>query len=256
MVKRFILKLLLKTKRFSSLAPYLVKITGKSKEIIHPKHLIKGRKPWYISVVKKNFSVLDIGSGNGQYTIKTAKYCRKIIGIENNVNQLNIGEREKGRLKIKNIQFIKADAEEKLKFDDKTFNLVLLLDVLEHLKKRKQLLKEIFRVLKKEGKLVLSVPNVNTSWKKLLRENGLPYYSDPDHKIEYDKKSIKKELEENGFKITWIKPIIYDYPLVGMIDLLGAFSLSLYEKITRWREEKVIKHPKESTGFRIICQKK
>jgi len=248
-------KLILKTKRLSALAPHLIKITGRNKEAVHPKHLLK-KEPWFLGELNNRDVVLDLGCGNGQNTLKAAKVSERIIGIDNNQKQIRMGINEQRRFKIKNLKFIIADLEKiNLRYKNETFDIVLMLDVLEHLNNRKVILKKTHRILKRDGKLLLSVPNKNSSWKKRLKKAGLFYYTDPDHKIEYNKNEIKKELAEADFKIIKLMPVVYDTPWVGLIDIIGCFSFELYEKITLWREKMALKYPSESSGFRIVCRK-
>jgi SAM-dependent methyltransferase len=250
MITKIIYWLIYKSKRLSGIAPIIIKFTGKNKEAIHPKHLIVIEEPWFIKELKKNDTVLDVGCGNGQNTLKAAAYCRKIYGVDFNKKQLGIGVREKKRKNIKNTIFVYHDIKGGLALNDKNFDVVMILDVLEHLEKQHRII-----ILKQIHKLLISVPNKETTWKKKLKKNGLPYYSDPDHKIEYDKNSIKKELIKLGFNPISLNVITYDHPLIGFIDIIGSFSLNLYAKINLWRKNKAIEQPNESTGFRIICNK-
>jgi len=142
--------------------------------------------------------------------------------------------------------------EQKLIFDNNKFDKVLCLDVLEHINNINQLLKEIKRVLKPDGLALMAIPNIETKWKKLQKNTGINnIYADPDHKIKYSLKEIKRRLGSAGFKILSVKPVVYDTAWVGFFDLLGGFSLDLYGKITKWKKKKVKNNLKESTGFRI-----
>jgi len=242
-------------KLLSSVAIRLTKITGKAKETIHPKHLIKA-EPWFLKFLSKSDVVLDIGCGNGQNVMKSAKYVKKIIGLDLDLKELEKGKREAKRKKIKNLEFYQSSAEEKLKFKNESFDKVLFFDVLEHLENQDLSLSEIWRVLKKGGFLFVSVPNKNTSWKKLQRSFGLNYFSDPDHKREYSKNEIKKLLGKRQFKITEVSPIVYDTPFAPAFDLIGGFSLLAYAKLLKWKRKRAIKNPSESTGFEIIAEKR
>jgi SAM-dependent methyltransferase len=48
----------------------------------------------------------------------------------------------------------------RLPFEDRTFDLIICTEVLEHLLWPQQLLRECFRLLSEKGKLILSVPNI------------------------------------------------------------------------------------------------
>lgn len=247
--------LLKKSKDFSALSCRLTQLTGKSKYPIHPKHLIEVEKPWYLKDIKANDVVLDLGCGNGQHSLKVAKKCKKIIGVDYDNFQLKIGRKAARDERVKNISFLNHNLEKKLPFKDSSFDKVLFLDILEHLNKRKQFLLEVKRVLKKEGLAFIAIPNKNTSWKKIQKKAGLNFYVDPDHKIEYSLAEIKKALSQAGFKILTLNPVVYDTSLAGFFDLIGGFSLKLYKKLALWKKNKVRDSPKESTGFRIRVRK-
>lgn len=253
-MKKTVVLLLKKLKILSAVSIKLTKLTRKSKEAIHPKHLI-ALIPWYIKHLYKDDIVLDIGCNNGQHTIKAAKHVKKIVGIDLDTFELAKAKREAARKKITNIKFEKASAEEKLKFTSASFDKVLFLDVLEHLYNQDLVLSEVKRVLKKNGILMLAVPNKNTSWKKLQKSVGLSYFSDPDHKREYSKTEIENLLKKHKFKITSNSPVVYDTYLTPIFDLIGGFSLSLYHQFQRWKAKKAIENPIESTGFEIIAKK-
>jgi ubiquinone/menaquinone biosynthesis C-methylase UbiE len=235
----------------------LVRWTGKSREAIHPKHLISSPENyWYLAYLDLNDSVLDLGCGNGVHTLKAASYCRKIIGIDYSDDSLNLAARLAAQKMIRNATFQKADLEiNPLPFADSSFDKVLFLDVIEHLQERERMLREIKRVLRAGGLLLLTAPNRETSWKRVQRRFGLSSYADPDHKIEYDQDEFIRELSQAGFRVKGTTmPIVYDTPFAGWIDLTGGFSLSLYDRLARWKREYVKKHPKETTGWRVVAE--
>lgn len=236
----------------SAIAVRLTKITGKSKEPLHPKHFLT-QKPWFTKYIENKDIVLDLGCGNGQSSIKVAKVAKRVIGVDINNVLLNIGQKTVKDLHMKNINFDKLDLEKKLKFKNRTFDKIIFLDVLEHLRKREQILKEIKRILKPQGKLFLGVPNSQTSWKKLQRSVNLCSFSDPDHKTEFSERSIKNLLKKHNFKIVSFQYGKYDTPLRGFFDVIGAISLPFYRKISNWRQEKAEIYPKEASGFEIVA---
>ena len=233
----------------------LIQLTGKSRYRVHPKHLIKIETPWYFKDLKKTDVVIDLGCSNGQHSLRVAKKCKNIIGVDHDIDQLKIAKAMKQRQKIKNARFVEYDLEKKLPFDDNYFDKVMCLDVLEHIERRKQLLTEIKRILKPKGIAFMVIPNADTSWKKLQKRLGLNYYSDPDHKTEYRLPEIKKLLRQTGFKLKSLKPVIFDSPWIGFIDILGGIFLDVYAKISLKRLKRVENNLKESIGFRIVIQK-
>lgn len=235
-------------------AAKLVKITRKSEYVIHPKHLIQLERPWYLFYIKKNDIVLDVGCGNGSSSIECSKKCKKTIGFDYNEHSVKIAKRRVKDLGLKNVNIIKHNAEKTFPFNNDQFNKVIFLDTLEHLNKRKFVLSEIKRIMKPDGILILSIPNVDTLWKRLQMRVGMNPYCDPDHKIEYTTDTIKKELNINGFRIIDMRTTIYDTPLAGIIDLTGGISLKLYKYLILWKKRMVKYRPKETTGFRIIVK--
>lgn len=251
-LKKLTVILLKKIEIGSAIAVRLTKYTGKSKVYIHPKHFLT-QSPWYSKYIKKSDMILDLGSGNGQSAIKVSKLCKKVIGLEIDKNLIEVAQKTAEDNKVKNVLFKKANLEEDLNLPSNYFNKVIFLDVLEHLVKRDKILKEIKRVLKPGGLLFLAVPNSQTSWKKLQRSVGINSYSDPDHKIEFSEKEIKNLLQKYKFSVEELSYSTVDTPLRGLYDVIGAFSPSIYKKISNWRRLKAQRFPLEASGFEIIC---
>jgi ubiquinone/menaquinone biosynthesis C-methylase UbiE len=98
-------------------------------------------------------SILDVGCGEG-FTLnrlKEAGISKKLEGIEYLQAAIDLGKKTYPDIKI-----IKGTIYE-LPYEDNAFDLVLCTEVLEHLDKPQDALKELVRVSKKY--LVISVPN-------------------------------------------------------------------------------------------------
>ena len=122
--------------------------------------------------------VLDIGCGIGDML----SYRKNTVGLD--VNPLNVAFCKNRKL---NAFIMKPNI---IPFNDKTFDSVLLDNVLEHIESPSLLFKEIRRVLKPDGLLLIGVPG----------EKG--YRSDDDHKIFYDKKKLQILAKKNQFNVT------------------------------------------------------
>lgn len=108
---------------------------------------IKGRK------------ILDLGCNIGNYSHVLAKRDAqaRIIGVDYADDLIEIaGDLYKD---IPNVSFRLMEAAH-LQFDDNEFDSAILLEVIEHLYDPISALKEIYRVLKPQGELILSTNNV------------------------------------------------------------------------------------------------
>ena len=248
-IKKLLVVLLKRLEIASAIAVRLTKFTGKAKQPIHPKHLVTN-KLWFAKSLQKQDVVLDLGCGNGQNAHKASKFVKRVVGVDYDNFPLNIARKT---AKTKNVDFKKLNLEDKLPFTNNTYDKVIFLDVLEHLHKRSQIIKEIKRVIKKDGLLFISVPNSETSWKKLQREVGISSFSDPDHKIEYSENQIRNLLKNNNLDVISFKYGKYDTSLRPIYDLIGAFSLKLYKSILTSRQKRSNQNPQEASGFEIVA---
>ena len=102
--------------------------------------------------------VLEIASGSGGPAVFMAKEtgCH-ITGIDVNENGIENSKklaRENGL--NEKMKFFLGDASAPLPFPDESFDVVISIDSMNHLKDRSKVLKELRRVLKKDGKLLFT----------------------------------------------------------------------------------------------------
>ena len=94
--------------------------------------------------------VLDLGCGNGCYTAELARRAASVCGVDLQRQHLKVFRQPIHRVQA---------AGESLPFASESFDVVTMIEVLEHTRCDKEVLKECFRVLKAEGFVVLFVPN-------------------------------------------------------------------------------------------------
>ncbi len=236
-------------------AASLARWTGKTPYLIHPKHLIQDTvdRDWYLPLLPSAGPVLDAGCNHGAHTLRAAPRVRCICGFDRDQGHLKIAAARGREQGVANAHFQVADAERGWPYQSGSFTCILALDVLEHLERREAFLDECHRVLAPGGTLLVAVPNRDTSWKKKLRRLGLPSSSDPDHKIEYQRDEITRELEARGFRIESCAPVVYDSPWYGIFDIVGGLSLHWYRRAVARKRRLALDHPGESTGFRLAA---
>jgi SAM-dependent methyltransferase len=103
-------------------------------------------------VLQPYMDVLDIGCGAGEYLAAMRPFCASIRGIEPVEDKVKAARDD-----IR--PFLRVGTAEALPFADRSFDLVLLNEVLEHVFDDRAALREIHRVLRPEGWLVLMSPN-------------------------------------------------------------------------------------------------
>jgi SAM-dependent methyltransferase len=238
----------------SGIAQRITRWTGKSSVNVHPKHLLESSPEW-LEFFSKEDVILDIGCNNGQRDFRLSSLVKQIVAFDYNDSVINDAIKIQKERGLNNIRFQVMSAEDPWPFQNESFDGILFLDVIEHLYKRDFVMRECFRVLKKGGKIVVAAPNTETPWKKFQKSLGLNYYSDPDHKIEYSESEFRELFKNAGFTIESLDTVVYDFPLVGVIDLIGAFSLKVYGYLQQWKVNVARKHPHKSVGFLVLARK-
>lgn len=134
---------------------------------------------------KKKDIVLDAGCKNSWLK----NYVRNCFLVSFDIDEKEILKNNNKNSLVSNVRF--------MPFKNNSINHVFLLEVLEHLPKGKEIqaLKEINRILKKRGTLLLSTPNDSFLFKNLD-----PAYWLIAHR-HYKLSEVKKLLLKSGFKI-------------------------------------------------------
>jgi len=126
--------------------------------------------------IGKNKKVLDLGCRDGQLT-RHFILGNLVTGCDIDLKALRFAKKEYG-IKIKQV-----DMNSKLPFGSKTFDVIVMGEVLEHLPYWDITLNEVKRILKKDGLLIGSIPlayHLKDRW-NVLRGKKLLAANDPTH---------------------------------------------------------------------------
>lgn len=128
-----------------------------------------------------------------------------------------------------------------LPFSEGTFDVVFSKSVIEHIEKQEHYMREMKRVLKENGLLIILVPD----WKT----QRIIFYEDPTHIHPYTQKSIDRLMHMLEFKSVLSEefiqlPQVWKYPMLKhackLLQLLGPVSRVYKNKFFRFSRELMI----------------
>jgi len=89
-------------------------------------------------------------------------------------------------------------------YPNNSFDIITMNHVLEHVGNVSETIKEIHRILKPKGILIVGVPNTNSLAYRIFKSNWFALES-PRHLFNYSDKNLTKLLLDNGFKVNKIR---------------------------------------------------
>lgn len=140
--------------------------------------------------IENKRSVISLGSGTG-YLLNWLADNLKIglaAGLDFNLSALRVSKR-----KFSKLEFI-LGCVQKLPLKDEGFDIALMINVIEHLKLPAEGLKEVFRILKRGGRLILSTVDKNSFYTKV-------WIRDKTHFHEFSQDEILELIKKEGFII-------------------------------------------------------
>lgn len=191
------------------------------KQRFNPGELRKKRAVWKVlckdffqKYIKHDDVVLDLGSGHGEFIDNIE--CGKKFAVEPYIDTKKYID--------SNVVIYKKLCTDLSCFGDGAINIVFVSNLFEHLKSKEDIvltLEEIYRILKKNGKLLLLQPNI----KYIPTE----YWDFFDHNIPLTHKSMIEVLRECSFRISEVRPKFLPHSTKSRFPKL-AFLVKFYLK--------------------------
>lgn len=137
-------------------------------------------------------TMVDVGCGAGHYLLEMKRRGWTVYGVEPSRAAAEAGRRAGIEICVGEL----ADAG----FEDKTFDFVRSNHSFEHIPNPDDVLQQMRRIMKDDGKMFLGIPNFSGMWPAIYGKYwwnfGLPV-----HTFNYTVKGITQAIERNGFKI-------------------------------------------------------
>lgn len=155
---------------------------------------------------KKRGRVLDIGFGRGDLLSKFSDSDWEKWGFDPYLSAEDVRLAKEKLSNVNNYQRLRD-------YPREYFDVVILRNVIEHTTKFVKLMREVYKILKKDGILFIRTPNIDSIDYKIFK-NKWYVLNMSGHLVFFSKKSIVKYLRKAGFKkIEFNKPTQASTPL-------------------------------------------
>jgi len=180
-------------------------------------------------------TLLDIGCGTGDFLKKAQENNWIVSGIEPNKKARFIAN-----TKIGNHIF---DVDHLVSFKSHSFNVITLWHVIEHLPNLQEHITILKRLLKKDGVLIIAVPNYKSFDAKYYK-NFWAAYDVPRHLWHFSQLAIEKLFSKVNMSVQkkismkldafYVSLLSEKYKL-GWMNIFRAFIIASYSNIKAWR---------------------
>ena len=138
--------------------------------------------------LNRNDVVADFGAGSGYFTEKIAPLCSLVYAVDIQMEMIELNKRKMKRKEIKNVNFI-LGGEKVTNLPKESIDYLIMVDVYHELEFPYEIMKDIYRAMKHDGKVVLVE----------YRKEDPKVMIKPLHKMSI--MQIRKEMNNSGFEL-------------------------------------------------------
>lgn len=166
--------------------------------------------------IKSSGKLLDIGCATGALLVEAQKQGYSTYGLEPSLWASKIA-REKYHLNVK------TGRVEDMRYSKNNFDIVTLLDVIEHLVRPDLIVQKVASVLKKGGVVCIVTPDFGSTASRILGERW--WHVRPSHFYYFEHRIMRSLLEKAGFEIIISRQYKWylsaDYLMERFLKLVG-----------------------------------
>ena len=153
--------------------------------------------------LNKNDILLDLGCGEGSLTFILGKSVHKVIGVDPHQQCIKDAKLKAAELAPKiSAEFHCAKLEE-LALEKQSIDKIVSFSVIEHIPNYMEVFEEIFRILKKDGELIISVD----SFQNFDKEQRETHRQNFEVQKYFNQQELHKLLKDLGFREVSVEPI-------------------------------------------------
>jgi ubiquinone/menaquinone biosynthesis C-methylase UbiE len=196
-----------------------------------------------VRLTKTNQSsqTLDVACGPGRLTMAFANHSKQATGLDVTENLLSIGRAEAAELEIDNIAFTYGSALD-IPFDNETFDTVSCRAAFHHFAAPEQVLKEMVRVLKPHGEILIADILGNEDATKAAHHDALEQLCDPTHVRCLSKPGFQTLFEATGLDVTSSRFGSIDYEVEQWLIHGGPNEAQKQQIRSRFKQSVVSDH--------------
>jgi ubiquinone/menaquinone biosynthesis C-methylase UbiE len=187
-----------------------------------------------------NAHILDVGCGDGFHLELLREYGKKSWSLEG-------VDMDKRAVKMATDAGLKVHlgTVEELDLPPENYDLVFMIQTIEHVEKPDEILKSVYRLLRKGGRLVIVTDTTGSFDFQLFKRKHWGGYHFPRHWNLFNSKSLTKLAEQAGFEVkdltTIVSPVNWVYSihnslvdskkpkwLIDQFTLKSSFSLFIF----------------------------
>jgi 2-polyprenyl-3-methyl-5-hydroxy-6-metoxy-1,4-benzoquinol methylase len=200
------------------------------------RHLLRFK---LIRKYKRSGDLFDLGVGWGHFLLAGQQLGYTVYGIEISKNPYIYSKEDLG-LPVDHIDFFD------MQHPSGSFDIITLWDVLEHIDKANPFVEKCADLLRKDGYIVIQVPQIDSFIAKWQKEKW--NMMSLDHVNYFSRKTITKMLENNGFEVVKIKSSIE-------LKLLLMYTILPWIKKLRGKKEQPISSAERQEYYNKTTQR-
>ncbi len=184
---------------------------------------------------RKTNNILDVGAGNG-FFLEIAKVRGwNVFGTELTKKSVETCE-------MKGVQ-MREGCLHNVGFDENQFDVITSFEVIEHVNNPKSLVKEMYRILRENGKVYITTPNFNSLLRYRLKSK-YDIIGYPNHLCFFTKKTLRKLFSEAGFNVQQIKTTG-----ISLTRIKTSKGKSNQAYVSETSDDEILRHKIENSRF-------